>query len=426
MTEKTPSLSSVLNSAKAESSIKCCVVDFTLEVAETVLKHFNNTNRPLSGSQTKLYANELLRGKWALNGEPIIFGVDDKGEHLISGQHRLKALVLANKLYNENPDKYPDAILVLHTVAITGVQLETADTVDLGMTRKHADVLFRDEWVSTVIPAEWNSNASRRKRWVMCLAGAARLVWLRAGGATVSSAIKFQVSEMLDFIKSDHRELCDFVSAILSANEEEGGGLRMSLPYIAALTYVASMNDDGTVHQETKTQLLDAMLHIAQGTGYAVGSAEHALSAYWNTLNSQPGSKDRDLDTVGPFIKAVKCIINGEKTTAAKLKLTKKEAETYKTHPPLFEGWDTACFINAAETKAGLLSEIEEQRARKEEEKAKAAEAKAAAKAEAEAAKAAKAAEAKEEAAKAKANAPSTENVMQKFNKMIKRKPQAV
>ena len=369
---KPPSLSSILSKIKADSSdLKCVVCDIEPEAAQQLLDHYNNGNRPISKSQYSTYANEMLRGKWQLNGEAIIIGKDENGnECIISGQHRLLALIKANQDYALNPDKYPDATLLLHTVIVTGVDLVTADTVDLGMTRKHSHVLYRDEWVSSVIPEEWSNTNSRKVKWVNCLAGAARLVWLRAGGATVSSAPKFLVSEMLDFIKQEHSELCEFVSAALSANEEEGNGLKMSLPYIAALVYIASMDEDGEIVSEVKNKLLDSILSLAQGTGYAVGSAEHALASYWNKLSSTPGSKDRDLEIVGPFVKAMKAIISGDKITAAKIALTKKEAETYSVAPPLFDGWDTHCFINAAEVKSSLLTEMEAAKEAKETAKA--------------------------------------------------------
>ena len=355
---KTPALSTLLSRCKTESDIKCATLDIDAATAEAMLAS-NTTNRPLSGSQVKLYSNEMLRGKWKLNGEPIIFGNDDEGNtSIISGQHRLHALIQANKIYEADPDSYPDATTVLHTVVITGVHLETADSVDQGMMRKHGHVLYRDEWIATVVPKEWNNNNSRKAKWCNTLAGAARLVWLRAGGATVSSAPKFIVSEMMEFIKEDHKGLCDFVSAVLSASEEEGAGLKISVPYIAALCYIASMDGDGKVHKATKDHVLDSVLHIAQNQ-VTPGTAEHALVTYWNKLFSAPGSKDRDIDIVGPFVKALNAIIADEKVTAGKLVLSKKEAESYVTHPPLLTGWDESCFIYAAEIKAQSLVDAE-------------------------------------------------------------------
>ena len=367
---KTLSLEDLLLEYSVESYIQCTTITINPEVAERLLK-INTTNRPLGKADVRVYANEMLRGKWKLNGEPIIFGEDSNGvSSIISGQHRLHAVILANKIYNSDPKNknYANATLDYTTVAIYGVSVETADTVDQGVKRKHAHVLYRDEWIEANIPKEWNNKVSRKVKWCNTLATAARIVWLRAGGATVSSAPKFIPSEMLDFIKEDHVHLCKFVSAILSSAEEEGGGLKISLPYIAGLCYVASLNEDGTVDKGTMDTLLDAMLNIAQNQVTA-GTAEHALVAYWNKLFSTPGSKDRDLDITGPFVKALNAIINGDKVTAAKLALTPKEKEGYVAFPPLLAGWDEACFVYATETKARLTEEAVERKKQKEAER---------------------------------------------------------
>jgi hypothetical protein len=78
--------------SKAEKTltpIKTKVLCITPAFALACLKDLNNSNRPMSRSVANLYANEMLRGQWKCNGEPIIFSVDAEGEeHLISGQHR--------------------------------------------------------------------------------------------------------------------------------------------------------------------------------------------------------------------------------------------------------------------------------------------------------------------------------------------------
>jgi hypothetical protein len=437
-----PDLHKSLMKLKVESRLKTCVIKVdSVEKAKTLLKHYNTTNRPLSKSQYKVYANEMLRGKWRLNGEPFIFGIDDetKQESAISLQHRLHGLIEAIETHAKSPEDYPDAQLEIEVAVVYNVPIETADTVDQGMLRKHGHVLYRDEWIAEVIPEEWCNNNSRKAKWCNALAGAARLVWLRAGGATVSSAPKFIVSEMLEFIKTDHKKLCEFVSAVLSACEEEGAGLKISPPYIAALCYIASLTEDGICVKTIQNTVLDAMLKIAQND-VKPGTAEHALVTYWNKLFSTPGSKDRDIDIVGPFVKALNAIIADESVTASKLKLTTKEAESYATQPPLLKGWDESCFIYAAEVKSELKekaevarAELDEKReaakAAREEEKAAKAEEKAKAKAEAEAAKAVMEPGVKPgvmTAMKKAAKAPLHPDVSASPSKFIKRKPTAV
>lgn len=427
-----PSLESVLEGLVVESRLKTCVIQVdSIEKAKLILDNFNDTNRPLSKSQYKLYANEMLRGKWRLNGEPFIFGIDDESgdESGISMQHRLHGLIEAITTYEKNPTEYPDANLELTVAVVYNVPMETADTVDLGMTRKHGHVIYRDEFVDKVIPKEWSNTNSRKAKWCNTLAGAARLVWLRCGGATVSSAPKFIVSEMMDFIKDEHKNLCHFVSAVLSASEEEGAGLKISVPYIAGLCYMASLDSDGKLHKDTMNTLLDSVLSIAQNA-VTPGSAEHALVTYWNKLFGTPGSKDRDLEIVGPFVKALNAIIAGEKTTAAKLALSKKEQENYAAFPPLLAGYDEACFVYAAEVKANAAKAAEEAKEKAAKDKEAARLKKEQERAEKEAARA-KEAEAKaEEKAKAKAEvdaatakAPVKSGVMSALAKVVKGKP---
>ena len=100
------------------TNIKTKVACITPAFALACLKDFNNSNRPMSQGVAKLYANEMLRGQWKCNGEPIIFSIDDNDmEHLISGQHRLQGLVLAQHLGTTRSHVVrhgPRLLLVLH------------------------------------------------------------------------------------------------------------------------------------------------------------------------------------------------------------------------------------------------------------------------------------------------------------------------
>lgn len=339
------------------TNIKTKVACITPAFALACLKDFNNSNRPMSQGVAKLYANEMLRGQWKCNGEPIIFSIDDNDmEHLISGQHRLQGLVLAQQAL-EKEEVWPSAQTEWDAVIVYGVPHDTADTVDTGKTRTHSDVLFRDPWIDTVIPEAWNDKISRRKTWTKTLAGAARLVWLIEGGAVVSSAPKFLISEMLDFLQTKHPELCTFITMILDASDADAGnkGLKMSLPYVAALTYVASLNPNGSINEDTADKLDGFINELAVGTGYEKGDPAWALAAYWNKLTAEPGSKDRDRDWVGPFVKAASAVLE-DKTglKVSDIALNRKERDGYNDFPIMFDGYHTECFERAAAAKARL------------------------------------------------------------------------
>ena len=80
---------------KAESQITSEVMDITPDMAREMLKQ--NINNPrgdksLKRAIVKSYADDILNGRWQLNGEAIVFDEDGR---LVNGQHRLAAIVYA-------------------------------------------------------------------------------------------------------------------------------------------------------------------------------------------------------------------------------------------------------------------------------------------------------------------------------------------
>ncbi len=359
-----PTVEKVIAKHKAAKSVKCYTVRLTVSLAKQIIEHFNVRNRPVTQGLVKAYANELLRGQWRENGEPFIFGVNPETgcEDLISGQHRALALVRAQACIDKG-EEWPEAQLEYDCVFVTGVNTDAADTVDTGKSRNHTDVLFRDSWVDSVI-GEWNDSVNARKAWVKTLAGAARLVWIMQGGATVSHAPKFNTTEMLQFVKEQHPRLSEFVTMVLNcdAKDSGNGGLKMSLPYIAAICYASALevNKKGetVVDKDVKSLLQDFIAAVANGTNLVKGSAAWALTAYWNKLTSEPGSKDRDRDWAGPFIKALNAHFDGATDLkATSLALTKKERENYAAFPPFASAWHQSCFEHAASVKAAAAEQ---------------------------------------------------------------------
>jgi hypothetical protein len=348
-------LKTLLSRSSVESPITKtyeCII--TAETAKELLDNFNDSNRPLSNSLAKLYANEFLRNAWAFNGESIIFAVDEEGnEKLASGQHRLKALIIANNIVAKEEDSWSDAQLEMRVVITTGVPIADVDTIDVGKTRNHADILFRNPLVDNSIPEDWNTSDARRKKWCKTLATAARLVWQRQGGKTVSSAEKFNTTEMLTFIGEQHPNLPKYVTLVLNADDGDGGvgGLKkISFAYTAGLTYLACLDAEGEEDVEACDKVEMFLDQVAQNNGLKPGDAAHSITGFWNSL--PPGSKDRDTEVCGPFVKCLNALIAGERTTPSKMKLTKKELENYRKFPILLAGWDTYCFEYATDVAA--------------------------------------------------------------------------
>lgn len=83
----------------------------------------NCTNRPINEAHVNFLAKEIEAGNWKVNGESIKVGKDK----LIDGQHRLSAIIQANKS--------------MRTVVMTGVDDDVFDTVDTGRNRTGSDIL---------------------------------------------------------------------------------------------------------------------------------------------------------------------------------------------------------------------------------------------------------------------------------------------
>jgi hypothetical protein len=84
----------------------------------------NAHNRPISQSTVERYTQEIRAGRWRSNGQSISFS---KTGQLMNGQHRLKAIVAANKS--------------IESLIVWGVEDDAFDTIDDGNKRSLADIL---------------------------------------------------------------------------------------------------------------------------------------------------------------------------------------------------------------------------------------------------------------------------------------------
>lgn len=97
----------------------------TPAMAESWLEK-NKENRPLREHHVKMLAREMLAGRWALNGEAVVFDTDG---NLLDGQHRLWACF--------------DHQVAFESVVVRGVAPEAFTTLDSGMKRSAGDVLSK-------------------------------------------------------------------------------------------------------------------------------------------------------------------------------------------------------------------------------------------------------------------------------------------
>lgn len=314
--------------------------------------HNNDTNRPFRMGLCKRYVSELLRNTWTLNGETIV--IDRKGK-IQDGQHRLVALVLAEQQRLKAVEKWEvyghRGPIKMEVIVVTGIadKTETVDTLNLGQKRSLGDIVFRN--------GEFGSdNLREQTRLSNTLAQAARLVWLRQGGGTVSDAPHFPPSEALSFIK-DHTRLKDAVSLIFT---EEGGPEKLISPFVplgtaAGLLYL--MATAGTDYEKYQEKGMEALKFgqwnktkefwqlFASKAGLEKTSPILVLQNRLVNMDSGSGAS-RD-EKIGMIIKAYQLWLDGKPADAKAIKIPKVKTETGKmvlSEIPRLGGIDTEVF----------------------------------------------------------------------------------
>jgi hypothetical protein len=126
------------------------VVNVTPAMAATWLTQ-NHHNRNMNVRLVGDYARDMLADNWPLNGESVKFADDGT---LLDGQHRLSAVVLAD--------------ITVQMIVVTGLPVETQETMDAGRKRSTADILgIRGEThsliVASVLKRVWIWQRGERK-----------------------------------------------------------------------------------------------------------------------------------------------------------------------------------------------------------------------------------------------------------------------
>ena len=112
-------LNSLINNPPQNSR----TVEITPELAQYVLENLNINNRPKKVKKIKVYAEDMVKGKWSLTGDTIKFGTDG---HLKDGQNRMAACVRSNTPFT--------------TDVKFGIEPSSFVHMDIGATRTPADV----------------------------------------------------------------------------------------------------------------------------------------------------------------------------------------------------------------------------------------------------------------------------------------------
>lgn len=298
---------------------------------EAVKYVFGNStaNRPFRVALAERYAEDIITQRWAgmknsksrtVNGETII--IDANGQ-LVSGQHRLAALLLAEEERKDNPEYYKTehgctGPLKITSLVATGIDPVSADTVDMGQKRTAGDVLFRQ----ADLYADYNKTTRAKLcRW---LAAAVRLAWLKKGGKSVSDAPHLPHSEILTFL-ADNPTIIRAVETIFKIEKSTGGGfsaLKISQGYMAALMFLAAEavdKESGDYVEHVKT-LRAWLTSIASGENLKAKQPAYELRKLYTSHLTEGGSRDRDLQVVSPWVAAWNAELEGKPITQAKLK----------------------------------------------------------------------------------------------------------
>jgi hypothetical protein len=178
----------------------------------------NAHNRPFNETWARTLAQDILNGHWRDNGEAIVIG---KSGQVLSAQHRLVGLVLADQLWRgKNAPHWKSKSStppVIESTLSLGVSEEPATirTLDNVRPRTLSDVLYTEENVFGKL------SATARKEAIRNLDYAIRFLWNRTGQGNPSygSFTSYRThSESLDFFHR-HPHLAQIVEHITGINE---------------------------------------------------------------------------------------------------------------------------------------------------------------------------------------------------------------
>jgi hypothetical protein len=106
------------------NGIRTEVKTITPRIARNILEKNHLNTRKLSIGKVNTYKNAMLEEEWEFNGIPLLF---TENNDLLDGQHRLNALILADK--------------TLSFTCVKGVDRKVFHTIDRGYTRTTGQVL---------------------------------------------------------------------------------------------------------------------------------------------------------------------------------------------------------------------------------------------------------------------------------------------
>lgn len=193
----------------------------------------NSANRPFSESWCRQLCQDILMCNWRFNLETIIIG---KTGQVLSGQHRLVALVLAVQKWSGNnklhwADTWPNEP-TLDTLIAFGAEEDhlTTRTLDNVKPRTLADVIITSGLFA-------KSKKTDRDKLARSTDFAVRLLWHRTGAKNDAFSPYRTHSESLNFIDR-HPRLLRAVKHIHEENQENAIGRFLPTGTAAGILYL--------------------------------------------------------------------------------------------------------------------------------------------------------------------------------------------
>lgn len=187
----------------------------------------NIRNRPLIWAAVNKLVSEILRGNWNLNLENIIIG---RTGLVLSGQHRLIALVLACQIWEQNKSSYEDHWKTRPTIDTSigygcAEDQTTINTLDTGTPRSLSDALYTSDIFK-------DHKAAERKQLTKLMEFAVRYVWDHTGVQDAHGIYKTH-AEFSNFIER-HPTILKCVEHIFEENGKERKLAKFVTPGTAA------------------------------------------------------------------------------------------------------------------------------------------------------------------------------------------------
>ena len=222
---------------------------------------YNTRNRPYTDSWCRTLAQDILNHNWAdsrngddmsLNGETIVIS---KYGQVLSGQHRLIALVLAEQMRTKPEQvKHWKEVWGKDEVSIEGVVIygvsespKTVRTIDNARSRTLSDVLFTEKAFADVDP-------SGRKTLCRMVDNCVRILWSRLGRVEDEWSPSRTHSAALDFIAS-HPTVLKAVKHIYDENDGQGISRYVPPGAASAMLYLMGMSaTEGKSYHEASTK----------------------------------------------------------------------------------------------------------------------------------------------------------------------------